>query len=64
MASDPIHLRAQQGAGATNPVRQQRSLQFNAFAGMDHRLPVQWEMVGNVLAQGVQTTAAGGVSFA
>jgi hypothetical protein len=40
-APDRVYQRAQQGAGGTNPVRQQRSLQFNAFAGIDHRLPVQ-----------------------
>ena len=46
MAPDRVYQRAQQGAGGANPVRQQRSLQFNAFAGIDHRLPVQREVSG------------------
>lgn len=47
------HRRSLPPAGTTGrwrhqPVRQQRALQFNALASIDHQLPVQWQMVGKL----------------
>jgi hypothetical protein len=48
MAPDRIDERAQQGAGGTDPAGQQCAVQIDAVARVDHRLPIQRQVIGKL----------------
>jgi len=62
VASDRAHQRVRQGARCADPVRQQCPFQFNTFAGINLRLPIQRDMVDKLdhqhSASGDTTSAA------
>ncbi len=46
ITADGLDQRLHQMAGFTDPSRQDRTIQFDAFPGVDLRLPVKWDVVG------------------
>jgi len=54
VATDRVDQLVQQCTGGADLVPQQRAFQLNAFAGIDHRLPIQRKMVGELGHQDVR----------
>ena len=58
--TERLRQRNQQRTDAADPLRQQRAIEFNAFARVDLRLPIEWQMIGVFADQHVRQEAWSG----
>ena len=47
MVADRLHQRREQGGRSADPAGQRGAIKIDAFAGIDLRLPVQWNVVAS-----------------
>ena len=50
MVADGLHQRREQGGRSADPAGQRGAIEIDTFAGIDLRLPVQWNVVASTFA--------------